>query len=207
MGELDDLKETPSQTAGPFVHIGLVPEAAGLPAYPTPISNALAGERTQGQRITIVGRVLDGAGAPLRDAVIELWQANAAGRYRHPADAQDRRLDPTFNGFGRAAADFETGVWRFDTVKPGPVAGRGGVPMASHVALWIVARGINVGLLTRLYFADEAAANDADPVLGVVEPAERRQTLIAERRDEEGAVVYRHDIHLQGERETVFFDV
>jgi len=201
------LHETASQTAGPFVHIGLVPEAAGLAPYTRPFTNVLADERTAGERIRIEGRVLDGTGSPLRDAVVELWQANTAGRYRHPADDASGSRDAAFRGWGRAAADFETGRWWFETVKPGPVPGPGGRPMAPHASLWIVARGINIGLTTRLYFADETSANTADPVLALIEQPSRRQTLLATRHDDAGAVVYRFDVHLQGESETVFFDV
>ena len=111
--------------------------------------------------------------------MIEMWQANAAGKYDHPADLQRRPIDPTFRGWGRACSDFDTGLWSFETVKPGSVEGRKRRAMAPHVNLWIVARGINIGLNTRLYFGDEAAANDADPVLNLIEQESRRKTLIA----------------------------
>ncbi len=144
----------------------------------------------------------------MRDALIEVWQANAAGRYAHPADRQPGRdEDPAFRGWGRTGSDFETGLWFFETVKPGSVTGRHGRPMAPHLNLWIVARGINIGLQTRLYFADEAEANRVDPVLNLIEQASRRRTLIAERREGGERPVYVLDIHLQGDAETVFFDV
>lgn len=202
------LKETPSQTAGPFVHIGLVPRQAGFAVFEQELGPVLAGPGTIGQRIAIEGRVLDGTGAPCRDVLVEIWQANAAGRYAHPADRQDKPLDPAFRGFGRAGTDFTSGLYRFETVKPGPVTGRAGHrPMAPHVNLWLVSRGINVGLSTRMYFPDEAVANAADPVLGLIEQPGRRETLIARREEREGAVAYVFDIHLQGTRETVFFDL
>ena len=202
------LRETPSQTAGPYVHIGLIPRQAGFDAFERDFGPVLVGPDTAGERIRIEGRVFDGAGAAARDVLLEIWQANAAGRYHHPADRQDKPLDPQFRGWGRAGTDFNTGVYAFETVKPGPVAGRHGRrPMAPHVNVWLAARGINIGLSTRLYFADEAALNAADPVLNIIEPAARRDTLLAARSERDGRVVYTFDIHLQGERETVFFDI
>jgi protocatechuate 3,4-dioxygenase alpha subunit len=204
----EPLKETPSQTAGPYVHIGLVPGQAGFHLFERELGNVLVSDRTQGERIRIEGRVLDGLGAPCRDVLVELWQANAHGRYAHPADRQENKAhDPHFRGFGRAGTDFGTGLYRFDTIKPGPVAARTGhPPMAPHLNLWLVARGINIGLSTRMYFPDEEAANARDPVLALVEPL-RRGTLIARREDRADGMVYVFDIRLQGEGETVFFDV
>jgi protocatechuate 3,4-dioxygenase alpha subunit len=206
---LDYLPETPSQTAGPYVHIGLIPHQAGFDIFERPFGNVLAGPRTQGERIRIEGRVLDGLGEPCRDILVEIWQANAAGRYNHPDDPQSgKALDADFRGWGRAGTDFETGIFTFETVKPGAVIGRSGHrPMAPHVNLWLAARGINIGLATRLYFPDEPALNEADPVLRMIEPAARRDTLLARRERRDGAAVYVFDIRLQGERETVFFDV
>jgi protocatechuate 3,4-dioxygenase alpha subunit len=203
------LKESASQTAGPYVHIGLAPNIAGFDIFEKNFSNVLAGSGTQGERIRIEGRVIDGSGTPVRDVLVELWQANASGKYNHPADAQDKPLDPTFRGWGRACSDFKTGVWTFDTVKPGSVIGRGGRAMAPHVSLWIVARGINIGLNTRMYFSDETDANAKDPVLNLIEWEIRRRTLIGERDPamQGGVAVYRFDIHLQGPQETVFFDI
>ena len=206
--KLDYLSETPSQTAGPYVHIGLIPHQAGFDIFARPFGNRLAGPDTPGPRIRIEGRVLDGLGAPCRDILVEIWQANAAGRYNHPADRQDKPLDAGFRGWGRTGTDFGTGLYHFDTVKPGAVVGRSGHrPMAPHVNLWLAARGINIGLATRMYFDDEAALNAQDPVLGMIEPALRRDTLLARRETRDGAVVYVFDIRLQGEGETVFFDV
>ena len=205
---LDYLPETPSQTAGPYVHIGLIPHQAGFDMFEKPFGNVLAGPDTPGERIRIEGRVLDGLGAPCRDVLVEIWQANAAGRYNHPADRQEGALDPGFRGWGRTGTDFATGLWSFETVKPGPVLGRRGhKPMAPHVNVWLVARGINIGLSTRLYFADEAALNEQDPVLRMIDPAVRRETLIARREQRDGAAAYVFDIRLQGEGETVFFDI
>jgi protocatechuate 3,4-dioxygenase, alpha subunit len=203
------LKETPSQTAGPYVHIGLIPHQAGFDIFENNFSNVLVGPETQGERIRIEGRIFDGSGSVTKDILVEIWQANAAGRYNHPADRQeDKPLDPNFRGWGRTGTNFETGVYTFETIKPGRVAGRHGrKPMAPHVNIWLAARGINIGLNTRLYFADETEANAEDPVFNMIEPAVRRETLLARREERDGAVVYTFDIRLQGERETIFFDL
>ncbi len=204
-------RETASQTAGPYVHIGLAPEVAGFDIFENNFGNVLVNERTKGQRIRIEGRVFDGIGTVLKDVLIEIWQANAEGKYAHPGDRQPgKSIDPNFRGWGRACTDFESGVYAFETIKPGPVEGRNGRFMAPHVTAWIVARGINIGLNTRIYFGDEAEANAKDAVLNIIEWEARRKTLVAERLDkkgEGGAVVYRFDIRLQGDGETVFFDV
>jgi protocatechuate 3,4-dioxygenase alpha subunit len=204
-------RETASQTAGPYVHIGLAPEAAGFDIFENNFGNVLVTDQTKGERIRIEGRVFDGIGTVLKDVLIEIWQANAAGKYAHPADRQPgKAIDPHFRGWGRAFTDFDSGIYRFDTIKPGRVEGRNGRLMAPHISAWVVARGINLGLNTRIYFSDEAAANAEDPVLNVIEWEQRRATLVAERLDQKaegGAAVYRFDIRLQGEGETVFFDV
>ena len=203
------LKETPSQTAGPYVHIGLIPHQAGFDLFENNFSNVLVGPETQGERIRIEGRIFDGSGSVTKDILVEIWQANAAGRYNHPADRQeDKPLDESFRGWGRTGTNFETGLYTFETIKPGRVAGRHGrKPMAPHVNVWLAARGINIGLNTRLYFADETEANAEDPVFNMIEPAVRRETLLARREERDGAVVYTFDIRLQGERETIFFDL
>jgi len=207
VNELDYLKESASQTAGPYVHIGLAPHAAGFDIFEKNFSNVLVTAQTKGERISIEGRIIDGSGTPVRDVLVELWQANAAGKYNRPADRQQKPIDPAFRGWGRACSDFESGIFTFETIKPGVVEGRGARPMAPHVNLWIVARGINIGLNTRMYFSDEEAANAADPVLNLIEWEVRRQTLIGQREDRGGKRVYRFDIHLQGPLETVFFDI
>jgi protocatechuate 3,4-dioxygenase, alpha subunit len=203
------LRETPSQTAGPYVHIGLIPHQAGFEIFENNFSNVLVTPKTRGERITVEGRVIDGTGTPLRDVLVEIWQANAEGRYYHPADTQKHKpIDESFRGWGRTGADFRTGLYTFETIKPGSVVGRKGYrPMAPHINFWIVARGINIGLSTRMYFADEAAANADDPVLNLIEQEVRRSTLIATRETKEGKIVYNFDIRLQGENETVFFDI
>ena len=202
------MRETASQTAGPYVHIGLAPQAAGFDIFENNFGSVLTDEQTKGERIRIEGRVFDGIGTVLKDALIEIWQANAAGKYAHPADRQPgKSLDESFRGWGRSCTDFDSGVYSFETIKPGSVVGRNGRFMAPHINVWVVARGINLGLNTRLYFSDEAEANAKDAVLNVIEWEARRATLVAQREDGGSQIVYRFDIRLQGERETVFFDV
>jgi len=202
-----ELHETPSQTGGPYVHIGLLPQQANIEVFENNFNNQLVQEKTLGERIRLEGQVFDGLGLPLRDVLIEIWQADANGVYPSAADIQDKAVDPNFFGWGRTGADFETGFWSFNTIKPGAVPGRKGTTQAPHIALIIFARGINIGLNTRVYFEDEAEANAQDPVLKGIEWAPRRQTLIAKREERDGEVVYRFDIRIQGEDETVFLDI
>ncbi len=204
---LNYIKETASQTAGPYVHIGLAPAYAGFDIFEKNFSNVVAGPNTKGERIKIEGRVFDGTGTPVRDVLLESWQANSEGKYNHPEDTQQKPLEDDFRGWGRICSDFESGVYTIETVKPGPVPGRNGKTQAPHISLWIVARGINIGLQTRLYFSDETEANSKDGVLNLIEQESRRKTLIAERSERDGEIVYTFDIYLQGENETVFFDV
>lgn len=199
------LPETASQTAGPFVHIGLAPHAAGFAMYDRDLGQDIAGPNALGTRIRVEGRVTDGTGAPVTDAVLEVWQANAAGHHAHPDGAGP--VESGFRGWGRVVPDFATGAWGFDTVKPGPTHDPILGMQAPHLTLWIVARGINIGLTTRLYFADEVQANAADPVLGQITPPARRNTLIAPASSRGGVHVYTFNICLQGTEETVFFDI
>ncbi|RAZ90798.1 protocatechuate 3,4-dioxygenase subunit alpha [Mesorhizobium hawassense] len=199
---LDRLKESPSQTAGPYVHIGLTPNFCGIGGvYASDLGSAMVNGETRGERIELRIRVLDGTGTPLKDALIEIWQADAEGLYNSPAELRGA-ADPNFLGWGRQPTDMETGVCLFQTIKPGRVPFRDGRLMAPHITLWIVARGINLGLHTRLYFSDEEKANDEDPILARIEHRLRVPTLIAERQGD----TYVFDVHLQGEKETVFFD-
>lgn len=202
-----ELHETPSQTGGPYVHIGLLPQQANIEVFENNFNNQLVKENTLGECIRLEGQVFDGLGLPLRDVLIEIWQADANGVYPSAADIQGKAVDPNFHGWGRTGADFETGFWSFNTIKPGAVPGRKGTTQAPHIALIIFARGINIGLNTRVYFEDEAEANAQDPVLKGIEWAPRRQTLIAKREERDGEVVYRFDIRIQGEDETVFLDI
>ncbi|WP_171132872.1 MULTISPECIES: protocatechuate 3,4-dioxygenase subunit alpha [unclassified Ruegeria] len=199
------LSETASQTAGPYVHIGLSPGAAGFDIYRQELGHDICGPNAKGERIRVTGVIIDGTGAPIKDAMLEVWQANADGVYAHPGGGGP--VEDGFRGWGRVITDFETGEWTFESVKPGNTAGSAGTPQAPHLNLWIVARGINVGLNTRMYFADEAEANTIDPVLNLIEWESRRATLIADRDVLGDLPTYRFDIRLQGDNETVFFDV
>lgn len=199
---LGRFKESPSQTAGPYVHIGLTPNFCGIDGvYASDLGAAMVNENTRGERIGLRIRVLDGIGTPLRDALIEIWQADADGLYNSPAELRGA-ADPNFFGWGRCPTDMETGLCEFETIKPGRVPYQDGRLMAPHISLWIVARGINIGLQTRLYFSDEAEANAQDPILARIEHRARVPTLIAGRQGN----TYVFDVHLQGDKETVFFD-
>lgn len=199
---LDYLKETASQTAGPYVHIGLAPGAAGFKTFDQELGQVIAGPDVPGERIRVEGIVLDGTGSPVKDVLLEVWQADAAGIYPHPEDPRHAQVAKGFRGWGRVITDFDTGLWAFDTIKPGATPGRAGRVQAPHISLWLVARGINIGLNTRMYFPQDD--HSADPVLNSVEHLTRRKTLIAAQT---GPGSYRFDIRLQGEGETVFIDV
>ena len=187
---------TASQTVGPFLKIGLVREGQ---EYVVP-------KNTNGA-LKVQGRVYDGEGKPVPDAMIEIWQANVHGKYNHPEDLSDAELVKGFNGFGRSCTD-EEGCFFFVTVKPGRVAGLGNTLQAPHMAINVFARGMLKQQVTRLYFSDEINANSEDPVLNSIENAELRDTLVASKVDDEnGMTCYKFNIHLQGEKETAFFDV
>ncbi len=185
---------TPSQTIGPFFHLCLtVDETAGR----------LAGPGAEGERVTLICRVLDGDGIPVDDAMIELWQADASGTYNHPDDPRYADHDPAFRGFGRLATNRD-GVCVFETVKPGRVPASNGTSEAPHVNVSVFARGLLKRAVTRIYFAGDSA-NQHDPVLAMT-PADRRETLMA-RQDSAKPSAWTFDIHLCGERETVFFEI
>src|SRR3984957_5819575 len=191
------LRQTPSQTVGPYFAYGLAPEQYGYQQTLTSIAGSQMVEGdVEGQRIRVEGRVFDGAGNPISDALIEIWQADGLGRYAHPADP--RGSNNTFKGFGRCGTgtDPQNRYW-FDTIKPGKVS----ADEAPHLNVIVSMRGMLLHAFTRIYFPDELA-NATDKVLRLV-PAERRDTLIAKHA---GGGVYHFDIHMQGENETVFFD-
>ncbi len=183
------MKQTASQTVGPFFRIGLI--------YSRALNN-LVNENISGERITLTGVVLDGDGQPIPDAMLEIWQPDARGIFNHPLDPLHDQADPHFRGFGRAE-NREAGKYEFKTIKPG---GRDGMP--PYINVHVFARGMLVHAMTRIYFSDEPD-NDRDPALNAVE-SERRHTLIANREETDGPPVYRFDIHMQGEDETVFFN-
>ena len=192
---------TPSQTVGPYFAYGLT--SNGKYDWNDAFSNNLVTADTSGERVRVEGRVFDGDGQPMPDCMLEIWQADAQGRF---SDPQDKRALPnsSFKGFGRTGTD-ANGGYAFDTIKPGIVPDPDGKPQAPHILLAVFARGMLLHLYTRIYFSGEAG-NATDPVLALV-PVDRRATLIAQPANCNGNAVYRLDIHLQGENETVFFDV
>jgi len=191
---------TASQTVGPFFHYALArPDWSDLTA---------AGAR--GEKIRVEGRILDGDGAPVSDAFLEIWQANAAGKYAHPEDRQDKALDANFIGFGRVCTDAK-GSYGFTTIRPGAVPGRGNALQAPHLNIAIFGRGLLKQLTTRLYFADQSAANESDPVLSAIDDPDIRATLLAAPlaggRPGTAIPTYRFDVILQGDGETAFFEI
>lgn len=190
------LRETASQTAGPYVHIGLAPNAAGFNIYDIESGKDIAGPNAGGKRIRVEGIVWDGNGDPVKDVLIEVWQPNSDGKF-----ANQDEVEEGFRGWGRIISDFDSGEWGLETVKPGALK-----DAAPHLSIWIVARGINVGLNTRMYFPEDTQANASDPVLNMLD-ADLRSTLIATRLDEAEKTTYRFDIRLQGDGETAFFDI
>jgi protocatechuate 3,4-dioxygenase, alpha subunit len=186
------LRATASQTVGPFFQIG----------FERLCCADLTGPGVVGERIVLKGRVLDGDGVPVPDAVLEIWQANAHGKYAHPEDKQDKPLDPAFKGYGRVATD-EGGCFRVATIKPGPVPGPNGTTQAPHLAVSIFMRGLLKRLVTRVYFPDDPHLTN-DPVLRLIDPA-RRETLVAKAAPG-GMSALHWDVVLQGPGETVFLD-
>jgi protocatechuate 3,4-dioxygenase alpha subunit len=181
---------TSSQTIGPYLHIGMT----------WLVDENLAPEGVSGERVTVEGRMVDADAAPVNDAMIEIWQANAHGKYAHPEDSRDLPVEKGFSGFGRVYTD-DQGRFRFHTIKPGSVPGPDGKGQAPHLNVTIFMRGLLKHLITRVYFPGED--NDSDAVLQRV-PAERRATLVASRDAKTGVLAW--DVILQGDNETVFFD-
>jgi protocatechuate 3,4-dioxygenase, alpha subunit len=192
--EKADLVPIPSQTVGPYFQIGM----SGSRAIPQ-----IAGPAVRGERVKLVCTVFDGAGSTLDDAMIEIWQANADGKYDHPADRQAKPVDPAFRGLGRLSSNSE-GICVFETIKPGRVPTNTKSLQAPHLEVSVFARGVLKRLATRIYFAGDPA-NGEDPVLALV-PKARRNTLMAQPMSEEPGA-WHFDVHLSGPRETVFFDV
>jgi protocatechuate 3,4-dioxygenase alpha subunit len=186
------MRATTWQTVGPYFHIGLER------LYTWKIADEGAG----GEGVSIEGRVVDADGEPVPDAILEIWQANAAGKYAHQEDTQDKPLDPHFRGFGRIPTDDE-GRFHFTTIKPGPVPGPGDVDQSSHLVVIVLMRGLLRGLVTRAYFPNEPQL-ETDPILQLVDPA-RRATLIL-KPSQESASLFHWEVRMQGKDETVFFD-
>jgi protocatechuate 3,4-dioxygenase, alpha subunit len=185
------LQATTSQTVGPFFKIGLQ----------WLYCDDLAPEGAVGERVMVQGRLVDGGGAPVQDAILEIWQANAHGKYAHHEDTQNKPLDPNFKGFGRVPVNMQ-GAFRFTTIKPGPVPGPNGKEQAPHLLISVFMRGLLRRLVTRMYFPNDAR-NENDPILKLVDK-ERRTTLIA-NLSAPGALEW--NVILQGPEETVFFDL
>jgi protocatechuate 3,4-dioxygenase alpha subunit len=186
------LRSTTSQTVGPFFSIGL-----------DRLNHAdLTDPNVPGERVTIEGRVLDGDGKPVPDALIEIWQANSHGKYAHPEDTQEKPVEAKFQGFGRIPTD-EDGKFRFTTIKPGRVPGPDGALQAPHIAVSVFMRGLLRRLVTRIYFPDDPS-NASDFALNLADPA-RRGTLIARKSNEKPGTL-EWNIIMQGPEETVFFD-
>ena len=194
------LKQTPSQTVGPFFAYGLTPEQYGYGFLTSLASPNMVDVESKADGIRVEGRVFDGAGKPVPDAIVEIWQADKQGRYAHPAD--NRGSNSNFKGFGRCGTGTNPdNRFFFRTVKPGSIDGK----QAPHLNVIVFMRGMLLHTFTRIYFSDEAKLNVADPVLRSV-PSDRRKTLIAARQTGPGTPVYIFDIRMQGEKETVFFD-
>jgi protocatechuate 3,4-dioxygenase alpha subunit len=189
------MKQTPSQTVGPFFSLGLTRKPL----------NIIAPANAEGQHIRIEGQIVDGDGKPVPDAMVEIWQANSYGRYNHPDDKQEKPLDHNFMGWGRCGTDAD-GLYFFETIKPGPVPGNDGSAQAPHLNVALFARGMLVHAFTRIYFGGDSR-NETDPVLLSIKDKSRRATLIAPVKNQDGKTVYRFDIRLQGQNETVFFDM
>ena len=187
------LQATTWQTVGPYFRIGL----ARL------YESDIYGESVPGQRIYIRGRVFDGDLQPIPDALLEIWQANSYGKYAHPDDQQDKPLEPGFRGFGRIATD-DDGRFHFTTIKPGPVPGRGGEEQAPHLLVTLMMRGLLRGLFTRIYFPEEPL-NASDPILQSVDPVRQETLLLCPEANDPGHFTW--EIHMQGENETVFFEL
>jgi len=200
MSGSESLKQTPSQTVGPYFAYGLTAVQYGYP-HDSIATSDVADPLVPGEHVEIVGQVFDGAGDLIPDAMIEIWQADSEGRYAHPADP--RGSNQLFRGFGRCGTGrLPESRFVFRTVKPGSVDGE----QAPHINVIVFMRGMLSHAYTRIYFPDEAEANSRDPVLNSV-PEVRRATLIAKRKDTPAVPLYRFDIHMQGDQETVFFDV
>ncbi len=188
--------QSPSQTVGPFFHDGLV--IGG--------ENVLVSDGVRGERIVLSGQVLDGDGVAVPDALIEIWQADAAGIYAHPEDPRYGETDSKFRYYGRSDTRHAENCYRFETIKPGRVVAPESGLQAPHVNVHLFSRGLLTHLATRIYFADEADANAEDPTLKTID-SERRRTLLAVRQPQpDKASVYRLDFVLQGSEETVFFE-
>ncbi|WP_303852758.1 protocatechuate 3,4-dioxygenase subunit alpha [Bartonella apis] len=205
--ELHYLKESPSQTVGPYIHIGATPNYVGIHGvYPHDLGSTMLTDETKGERIILEGQVFDGGGEPIKDALVEIWQADANGLYNSVNETRGR-ADPTFTGWGRQPASADKAFFRFETIRPGVTPYPDGRKQAPHITVWVGARGINIGLHTRAYFSDMEELNKKDPLLNRIDSEKRRNTLIAKKSERDNVTVFTFNIIVQGENETVFLDI
>ena len=198
------LKQTPSQTAGPYLHIGFLPEEVGINSFLSrELNNLILSEKTEGTRIEISGKIYDGNNEVLKDALVEIWQVDSNGNYQSRLTKKNK-YDKNFSNWGRTSCDFNTGLWKFNTIKPGIVQLNKSEILAPHIWLWIVARGINLGLYTCMYFSDENTLNKLDRNLKKLNNNNNLQSLFAVYTEK---YKYEFNIHLQGAKETIFFNV
>ena len=198
------LKQTPSQTAGPYLHIGFLPEEVGInSSLSRELNNLILSEKTEGTRIEISGKIYDGNNEVLKDAIVEIWQVDSNGNYQSRLTKKNK-YDKNFSNWGRTSCDFNTGLWKFNTIKPGIVQLNKSEILAPHIWLWIVARGINLGLYTCMYFSDENTLNKLDRNLKKLINNNNLQSLFAVNTEK---YKYEFNIHLQGAKETIFFNV
>ena len=198
------LKQTPSQTAGPYLHIGFLPEEVGInSSLSRELNNLILSEKTEGTRIEISGKIYDGNNEVLKDALVEIWQVDSNGNYQSRLTKKNK-YDKNFSNWGRTSCDFNTGLWKFNTIKPGIVQLNKSEILAPHIWLWIVARGINLGLYTCMYFSDENTLNKLDRNLKKLNNNNNLQSLFAVYTEK---YKYEFNIHLQGAKETIFFNV
>ena len=203
MSEEKKLKQTPSQTAGPYLHIGLLPKKVGInSSFSRELNNLILSEKTKGTRIEISGKIYDGNKEVLKDALVEIWQVDSNGNYQSRLTKKNK-YDKNFSNWGRTSCDFNTGLWKFNTIKPGTVQLNKSEILAPHIWLWIVARGINLGLYTCMYFSDENALNKLDRNLKKL-TNNNLQSLFAVNIEK---YKYEFNIYLQGDNETIFFNV
>ena len=197
-------KQTPSQTAGPYLHIGFLPKKVGInSSFSRELNNLILSEKTEGTRIEISGKIYDGNNEVLKDALIEIWQVDSNGNYQSRS-TQNNKNDKNFCNWGRTSCDFNTGLWKFNTIKPGKVQLNKSEILAPHIWLWIVARGINLGLYTCMYFSDENTLNKLDRNLKKLIDNNNLQSLFAVNIEKHK---YEFNIYLQGDKETIFFNV
>ena len=198
------LKQTPSQTAGPYLHIGFLPKKVGInSSFSRELNNLILSEKTKGTRIEISGKIYDGNNEVLKDALVEIWQVDSNGNYQSRLTKKNK-YDKNFSNWGRTSCDFNTGLWKFNTIKPGIVQLNKSEILAPHIWLWIVARGINLSLYTCMYFSDENTLNRLDRNLKKLFNNSNLQSLFAVNVEK---YKYEFNIHLQGNKETIFFNV